>query len=48
MISFPAEAGMARNFEETDRLDKLLRLSSEDRLDSRLMLLVCSPEGLQA
>lgn len=42
------KAVLARNFEETDRLDTLLRLSGEDRLDSRIMLLVCSPEGLQA
>jgi len=42
------KAVLARNFEDSDRLAQLLRLSGEDRLDSRIMLLICSPEGLQA
>ena len=42
------KAVLARNFEETDRLTHLLRLTEEDGMNSRIMLLLCSPEGLQA
>ncbi len=43
-----SNSGAGAQFAETDRLDKLLHLRGEDRLDSRIMLLICSPEGLQA